>query len=161
VLVLVLYRLFEPVDRTQAVLMVIFGMFTTPMSLLTDAATLTLAHGADFLSAFDKPQRDALAMLFLRLHHFETLGAMVFWGLWLWPLAVLVYKSRFMPRFLGIWLAINGLAYVLQSFVGLLLPQYADSVSDLLFPVELGEVAFMLWLLIMGAKQRPANALAS
>jgi hypothetical protein len=115
----------------------------------------------DFLSAFEKPHRDALAMLFLRLHHDEVVAAEILWGLWLFPLAILVYKSRFLPRFLGVWLAINGFAYLAMSFTGLLLPQYEDSVSNIALPAQLGEVAFMLWLVIKGAKPLPVVAAAS
>jgi hypothetical protein len=109
-------------------------------------------RGADFLSVFDKPQRDALAMLFLRLHHQEIVGAEILWGLWLLPLGMLVYKSRFLPRFLGVWLIINGFAYVIISLTGLLLPQYYSTVFNRAGPALLGEMALMLWLVIKGAK---------
>jgi hypothetical protein len=123
--------------------------------VLNDAAALILVRGADFLSVFDKPQRDALAMLFLRLHHEEIVAAEIFWGLWLFPLGILVYRSRFLPRFLGVWLIINGFAYLAMSLTGLLLPRYEDMVSNVTLPALLGEVAFVLWLLIKGAKAQP------
>ena len=63
---------------------------------------------------FDKPQREALAMLFLNLHYQEIVAAEFLWGLWLFPLAVLVYRSRF-AAYLGVWLVFNGLAYVAAS----------------------------------------------
>jgi hypothetical protein len=102
-----------------------------------------------------------MAMLFLRLHGQEIVAAEILWGLWLFPLAILVYRSRFLPRFLGVWLIINGFAYLAMSFTGLLLPQYEDTVSNIAFPAQLGEVAFMLWLLVMGAKTQPSAAPAS
>ena len=120
-----------------------------------------LVRGANFLSVFEKPQRDALAMLFLRLHHQEIVAAEILWGLWLFPLAILVYRSRFLPRFLGVWLIINGFAYLTTSFTGLLLPQYENMVSNIAFPALLGEMAIMLWLLIKGAKSQSLNAAAS
>ena len=127
-IVLAFYRLFKGVDQNLAVLMVILGGVLPAavdfFNVLNDAAALVLIRGADFLSVFDKPQRDALAMLFLRLHHQEIVAAEILWGLWLFPLAILVYRSRFLPRFLGVWLIINGLAYLTMSFAGLLLPQY-------------------------------------
>jgi uncharacterized membrane protein len=161
-LVLALYRLFEGVDRNQAVLMVVLGGLMPAtidfLNVLNDAAALMLVRGADFLSVFDKPQRDALAMVFLRLHHQEVVAAEILWGLWLFPFAVLVLRSRFLPRFLGVWLIINGFAYVMISLTGLLLPQYEETVSNIAFPALLGEVAIMLWLLIMGAKEQAVNA---
>ena len=131
------------------------------LNALNDVAALLLVRGTDFLSVFEKPQRDALALLFLRLHHHGVVANEIFWGLWLFPLAVLVIRSGFLPRILGIWLIINGFAYLTISFTGLLLPQYEVMVSNIAFPALLGEVAIMLWLLIKGAKVQPVVAAAS
>jgi Domain of unknown function (DUF4386) len=154
------------VDQNLAVLVVILGGVMPAtidfFNVLNDAAALMLVRGADFLCVFEKPQRDALAMLFLRLHRQEIVAAEILCGLWLFPLAILVYRSRFLPRFLGIWLIINGFAYLAMSFTGLLLPQYEDGVSNIAFPAQLGEIAIMLWLLIVGAKpSAPAVAASS
>jgi hypothetical protein len=164
-LVLALYRLLKGVNQNQAVLMVILGGPITAalyfFNVVNDAAALMLVRGADFLTVFEKPQRDALAMLFLRLHDREVIAAEIFWGLWLIPLAMLVYRSGFLPRFLGVWLTVNGIAYVALSLVGWLLPHYYPVAFNSAFPVLLGELAFMLWLLIKGAKPQPVVAPAS
>jgi hypothetical protein len=164
-LILALYRLLNEVNRNLAVLMVILGGVLPAtidfVNVLNDAAALILVRGADFLSVFEKPQRDALAMLFLRAHHQEVLAAEILWGLWLFPLAILVYRSRFLPRFLGVWLIVNGFAYLTISLTGLLVPQYEDVVSNYAFPALLGEMAIMLWLLIKGAKSQPVDARTS
>jgi hypothetical protein len=161
---LALYRLFKDVNHSLAVLMVIVGGIL-PAAIdffnpLNDAAALMLIRGADFFSAFDQPQREALAMLFLRLHHHVVLGAEILWGLWLFPFGILVYRSGFLPRFLGVWLLINGVAYVVMSFTGFLLPQYEITVSNYAFPALLGEIAIILWLLIKGAKPQQFFAAA-
>jgi hypothetical protein len=100
-IVLALYRLFQGVDQNLAVLVVILGGVLPAaidfFTVLNDAAALILVRGADFLSVFVKPQRDALAMLFLSMHDQENLAAEIFWGLWLIPLGILVYRSRFLP----------------------------------------------------------------
>ena len=96
-LVLALYRLFKGVDQHLAVLMVIVGGVLPSaidfFNVLNDAAALMLVRGADFLSVFAMTQRDALAMLFLRLHHQEVVAAEILWGLWLLPLGILAYWS--------------------------------------------------------------------
>lgn len=163
-LMLALFRLLKGVSRKYAILMVALGVMPDIIyffNVLNDFAVLTLVHGADFLSAFTTPQRDALAMLFLHLHGQEIVAAEIFWGLWLFPLAILVYRSRFLPRFLGVWLVINGIAYLVLSFTGLLLPGYEDTVAGIAFPAQLGEVAFMLWILLLGAKEPAAAVPAS
>jgi len=153
---LALYRLLNGVDHNLAVLMMILGtLMVTPiyfMNSVNDAAALLLARGAGFLSVFDKPQREAFATLFLRLHHHGVLANEIFWGLWLFPFGLLVIKSRFLPRFLGVWLIIGGFSYLAISFTGLLLPRYENTVGNAAFPGMASEVAIMLWLLIKGAR---------
>jgi hypothetical protein len=161
---LVLYRLLKGVDQNLAALMVIFVLISVAITFvneLNSLAALMLVRGADFLSVFEKPQRDALAMLFVSLRDRGIVVAQIFWGLWLFPLAILVYRARFLPRFLGIWLIINGVAYVAESLTALLLPQYEDVVSKIAFPALLGEIALILWLLIKGAKPQLLDAAAS
>ena len=114
----------------------------------------------EILKTFELTQRQDLAMLFLKISDYGVLTLEMFWGLWLFPLAILVYRSRFLPRFLGVWLIINGFFYLVLSFTSLLLPQYKDMVSNSVFafPAEIGEVAFMLWLLIKGVKVLSLNS---
>jgi hypothetical protein len=161
---LALYDLFKGVNRRHASLMVILIVVSIPIAFLNELnsfAALVLVRGADFLSIFEKPQRESLAMLFLNLHGRGFVVCEVFWGLWLFPLALLTYKSRFLPRFLGVWLALAGLAWVILSFTSTLLPQYQDAVNSYLQPAIIGEIVFMLWLLIKGAKPQMPEAAAS
>src|SRR5882762_3214813 len=156
-LVLAFYRLFKGVDQQLAVLLVIVGGVMPALinfvNVVSDAGALMVARsgGADFLSVFDKPQRDALVLLFLRLHHAQIVAAEILWGLWLFPMGALVYKSRFLPRFIGVWLIINGVAYLVLSLTGLFFPDYQDKVFAFSQPALFGELAIMLWLVIKGA----------
>src|SRR5712671_831856 len=160
---LALYNLLKGVNHRQASLMVTLIVVSIPIAFvneLNSIAALVLVRGADFLSIFEKPQRDALAMLFLNLHFHGLVVAEIFWGLWLFPLALLVYRSRFLPRFLGVWLALAGFAWVILSLTGVLLPQYYDKVFTCTQPAVFGEIAFMLWLVIKGAKPPALDAAA-
>ena len=162
-LVMAFYRLFKGVDQNLAVLVVIFGGVMPALiifvGVVSDAAALMIVRGGEFLSAFDKPQQDALALLFLKLRDQQNTAAEILWGVWLLPLALLVYRSRFLPRFLGVWLAIGGFAYVILSLTGELTPQYQEKVFTYSQPAFFGELAIMLWLVIRGAKP-PAGATA-
>jgi len=152
---LALYRLLKGVDQALAVLMVILGsLVAVPIfffNSVNDGAALLFARGADYLSVFDKPQRDAFVMLFLGLHNLGDLANEIFWGLWLIPFGLLVYRSRFLPRILGAWLVIACFAYLALSFTALLFPAYEGKVFNFAQPVMLAEVAVMLWLAIVGA----------
>jgi hypothetical protein len=160
---LALYELLKGVNQRHASLWVILVVVAIPIAFLNELnsiAALVLVRGADFLYIFEKPQRDALAMLFLNLHG-EGIGVVeMLWGLGFFPLALLVYWSRFLPRFLGVWLAIDGSAYVILSLTSVLLPQYRDKVFTYGQPAFFGEVAFMLWLVIKGAKPPAPEAVA-
>jgi uncharacterized protein DUF4386 len=162
---LALYRLLKGVDQTLAVLMVILGsLMQVPLfvvNVVTDAAALLFARGSGYLSVFDKPQRDAFARLFLDLHHQLDLANFMFAGLWLFPFGLLVYRSRFLPRFLGVWLTLAGFAWLSFSLTGLLFPAYGDKAFSITQPIAMGEVATMLWLVIMGAKEKPLAATAT
>jgi len=153
---LVLYRLFKPVSERQAKLLIALVIVQIPAAFFVEAlniASLMIFKG-EILKSFEIAQRQDLAMLFLKSGDYLVSTLILFWGLWLFPLAILVYKSRFLPRFLGVWLVITGIFYVILSFTGILLPEHKDMVSNSVFalPAELGEVAFMLWLLIKGVK---------
>ncbi len=161
---LALYDLLKGVNRRHASLMVLLIVVAVPIAFLNELnsfAALVLVRGADFLSIFDKPQREALAMLFLHLHGRGLVVAEIFWGLWLFPLALLVYKSRFLPRFLGVWLALAGFGWVFLSLTSTLLPQYQDAVYKYSQPAIFGEIVFMFWLLIRGAKPPAPDVAAS
>jgi len=154
---LALYHLLKGVNQRHALLMLVLLLVSIPISFLNElnsVAVATLAPGTDSLSVFDEPQRIALMRLFLSLRGagFDVAG--VFWGLWLYPLGLLVYRSGFIPRVLGILLMAGCFAYLANSFTSLVLPQYEAAVSRWISPIQLVEMLFMLWLLIMGAKPK-------
>jgi Domain of unknown function (DUF4386) len=161
---LALYDLLKGVNQRHASLMLGLIVVSIPIALLNELnaiAALILVRGADFLAIFEKPQRDALAMLFLNLHGYGFDVAAIFWGLWLFPLGLLVYRSGFLPRILGVLLMLNGFTYPVNSFMSLVLPQYEHIVSRWMMPFTFGEVVFMFWLLIMGAKPKALAGPAS
>lgn len=163
--VLALYRLLKGVNERHALLMVILFVISVPISflnVLNDIAPLILVSGANFLSVFEPGQLNALILLFLRLHSHGLLLAQIFWGLWLFPFGILVIRSGFIPRFLGMLLIIACCGYLIDSFTFLLLPQYGHLVSSVAtIPEAIGELSIVLWLLVWGAKDQPVNGQAS
>jgi len=83
-----------------------------PVADVVAAGGVVVLSGADYLSVFSKPQLDALAFTFLKLRHSGLDVVGLFWGLWLVPLGVLVMKSRFIPRLLGVLVIAAGVAYI-------------------------------------------------
>ena len=161
---LALYRLFKGVNEQHALAMVTLLLVSVPISLLNvlnEIAALVLVSGAAFLSVFEKSQLDALAYLFLRLHSQGLFIAEIFWGLWLFPYGMLVMRSGFIPRVLGVLLIIAGSGYLVSAFTSLLLPRHAHQVSRFAMILEAGELPIVLWLLIWGAKARPSDAPAA
>ena len=163
VLVFALYRLLSRVDRTQAAFMVALVMVSSAIAcvnVLPNAAALALARPGESLTVLDQTQREALAMLFLRLHSIGNTVNETFWGLWLVPFGMLVYRSGFLPRFLGAWLVVNGAAYVALSGIGLMRPELSGKAFLYAQPLLFGELAIMLWLIIKGAKLKQLAATA-
>ena len=154
-LAVALYRLLGDVNKTWARLMFGFVLVAAAVGFvieLNNLGALILFRGGDFLSVFDKAQLDALGMLFIRLHGQGNMIAEIFWGLWLFPFGLLVFRSGFLPRFIGVWLMINCFGYLVLSMTALFFPAYNDKLFLYLQPVFFGELAIMLYLLIKGAK---------
>ena len=164
-LTLAFWRLFKDVDRYQSQLLVITGGVIPGaiyfLNTVNDAAALILVRGGDWLNAFNEAQRDALAYFFTRLHYQVIVSAEVLWGIWLFPMAILILKSRWFPRVLGWWLMLDGATWILASFANMFLPDYVDTLNTWSIPFQLGEIAVTLWFLIMGAKEPKPVAAAS
>jgi len=149
-----LATLFRQVDRTQVRLLVALVLVTSAIgivNLINDLAPLVLLSGADYFAAFSKSQLDALAMGFLRLRGIGLGLNSVFWGLWLVPFGILVMKSGFMPRWIGVLLIIGCVGYLIQALTAVLWPAYVHTVFNLTIPlVGPGEISGITWLLVRG-----------
>jgi hypothetical protein len=154
------YRLFKAVSHKHAMTLMILMLISVPISylnVLNDLAALTFARGPAFLAAvFDKAQLDALVLFFLRLHNQGLILAQIFWGLWLFPFGIVVMRSGFIPRFVGIAAIVAGSGYVIASSVSLFLPPSAQGFADLAMILGVGELTF-LWMLIWGAEDHPGK----
>ena len=127
-LVLALYRLLKPVGKNMArsmVILVIISATLQSISLLNQVAALLLLNGAGYLTVFNSEQINALVMFFLNLHQagFSVI-AQIYFGLWLFPLAFLIYKSGFLPKFLGILLIVAGVGYLFDVATFFLVPNF-------------------------------------
>ena len=155
-LVLAFYRLFKDVDQQLAVLLVITGGIMPATLMLVNfvrsAAALQVSLNPGFLAPFETAQRDSLVLLFLQLHEHQITAAQILWGVWLVPMALLTYRSGFLPKFLGVWLLLNGAAYVLLSVSRVLIPESSARLFLYAQPLLFGELAMMLWLLVKGAR---------
>jgi len=154
-LALVLYRLLKQVNEHRAKLMLALVIVQIPAAYFMEALNITsiMIFKGEILKTFELGQRQDLAMLFLKINEYGMMTLELFWGLWLIPLAQLVYKSGFIPRIIGILLMINGIAYMIDSFVYMQFPNYHFFTSRylLLFIIP-GEISITLWLLIKGIK---------
>jgi hypothetical protein len=154
-LVVSLYNLLKSVDKWHATLMVLLvsaGVTIGLANLLNRVAPLILLSGADYWSVFTKPQLAALALGFLTLNSNGNTVDTAFWGLWLFPFGILVIKSGFFPRVLGILLMVAGFGLLTSSVTSIVLPAYEHVVSLATMPLGLGEFPIIFWLLIKGAK---------
>lgn len=163
-LAVALYRLFEGVNRHLARQLVALVLVSSALGLVTvvfSAAALLVFRGGDPFSALDAHTREAVGMLLIRMRGQAYGINEMFWGLWLLPFGWLVVCSRFLPRWLGYWLLLDGGAWVVLSATWFLAPTHADALFRYFQPVFMAEIAAMLWLLIVGAKEQSLVAAAT
>ena len=161
---LALYRLLKGVNQFQAALMVVLIAVSVPIAILNElnhVAVLTLAGAAGPAAALGKAETDGLVALFLAQYHSGILMAEIFWGLWLFPMGLLVLRCGFLPRFLGVLLLLAGVGWVAQSCSALLSPDAGHAVARVTSVLTAGELPFMLWLLIVGAKDQPLQRITT
>jgi hypothetical protein len=161
---LALYRLFADVDRHRARQLVALVLVSSALGVVTvvfSAAALLVFHGGAPFLAFDDHTREAIGMLLIRMHGEATGINQTFWGLWLLPFGDLVVRSRFLPRWLGYWLLLDGIAWLVVGMTWVLAPDHTGALFHYFQPVFMAELAAILWLLIVGAKEQPLATAAT
>lgn len=154
-LVLVLYKLFKPVNDYWAKLMVVLVIVLVTIDVLLEVFKITslMTLKGEVLKTLQPDQLQNLAILFRKVSGYGVSINTIFIGLWLIPFGMLVYKSGFIPWILGLLLIMNGVAYIIDSFIFLLFPEYRIFVSHFTIVFEtIGEPLMILWLLIKGVK---------
>jgi hypothetical protein len=164
-LVVSLYSLLKDVNKKLAVFMLASAMVIVPIGfvdLIVQVAPLIVLSGADYLSTFTKPQLDALALSLISLRTNGLVIAFAFWGLWLFPFGMLVMRSGFIPKILGILLIVGGTAYLAASFASIALPAQRQVVSVIALPFyAAGELSMIAWLVVKGVKVPQPDARTS
>jgi hypothetical protein len=151
-LVWVLYKLLRPVNRDHALLMVLLALAGATIGMLnqfTQGTVLLLLSGADDLKGFSAEQLNAPVMLLLDLQRQIGSIAAIFYGLWLFPLGYLVFRSGFFPRLLGVLLMIGCFGYLLLAVQRLLFPSY-EAIGYGRYAAHVAELSWLFWLLIKG-----------
>lgn len=152
---LFLYRLFRPVNEHLALTMRTLVLVGIPVPFMLAILKLSalLILKSEVYTSFDRGQIENIALMLFRIGDYGGNMEQVFWGLWLLPFGLLVYRSGFIPKLLGILLIANGIAYMALSVIFLLLPKYLSISSTVAFPFMLGELWIILWLAIKGIKE--------
>ncbi len=148
--VLYLYKVLKPVNKNHAVLMVVFILVAVPIAMLNELnqiAVLLLLNGAGYSAFFTTDQIQALVALFIDLRYAGINIAGIFWGLWLFPMGYLVFKSGFLPKIIGALLMIACFGYFVDSFIFFLNPDFSFKFAEFLF---IGELLITFWLMIKG-----------
>jgi len=149
-LVLFLYKLLKPVNKNMAILMVVFSLVSVPIAMLNELnnfAALMIASDPEFIKIFTVDEVHKLVPLFLDLHNYGINIAQIFWGLWLFPMGYLIYRSGYLPRILGVIMIIGCFGYLIDSFAFFLVPDMGITLASY---TGYGEIFLPLWLLIKG-----------
>lgn len=147
--VLLLHKLLKPVNSFMASLMKVFLLISVPVGMMNELnriAVLNLLSNEKYLEVFTSEQLQAHMMFFLKLHEFGIEIGSIYWGLWLFPMGYLVYKSGFLPKFIGLLLIIGCFGYLIDVLI-FFFWNNAISLSEFTF---IGEVILPLWLFFRG-----------
>ena len=150
-LALILFLLLRPVRYDLALLAAFFGLVSTALFAVAELfyfATPLLLRSADYLKSFSPDQRNALAALSLQVYAVGGGIFMVFYGMAALIRGYLIFRSDYLPKFLGVLMAVAGLGFVVKNFALVLAPAYASDV--LLLPMFLTVVSMTAWLLVKG-----------
>ena len=156
-----LYALLKPVNKNLALLFLVLNLVGVAVWCFSDLfliASQLLLSGSDYLKVFQTDQLESLSMLFLYIHKIGFSGiAQLFFGAWLFPLGYLIFKSGFLPKFLGIILMVHCVVWLLTTFQFFLFPEFIGrtfvGMTYLSYPIGfISEFGLSLWLLIKGAK---------
>lgn len=150
-----LYVLLRPVNRELALLFLLLnavGVAIQGAAMLSLVSALLLGDGPSHLQAYSSAQVEGLSYLAIDTYKTGWITAQLFFGAWLFPLAYLVYRSRFLPRFLGVLLALDGIAVGIWFVQVLLLPDYPAIRYPGLAVSFVAEVGLALWLLVLGVR---------
>jgi hypothetical protein len=154
---LTIFPLFKVANRALATVFLTSLLVSVGVGVvnsLNNIGALTLVTNPDYVRAFQPDQLNALAMTFLRLNNYGIGLGEIFTALYLFSLGLLIIRSRYMPRILGILLMIGACAFPINTFTKILIPQFYPVLMTRLTMLlnAFGPPATMLWLLIKGAK---------
>src|SRR5688572_3752961 len=153
-----LYGLLKPVSGSVSLLSAFFGLAGVIMgsaTSLTGLVTFSILRDAQYASAFSTTQLQSLASMFLKLDANGFAAAMVFFGLQVMFVGILIVRSTFIPRILGILLAIGGSSYVISSLATFLAPAAGARLTPFIVPLALlGEGSLTVWLIAKGVNEQ-------
>jgi hypothetical protein len=153
-----LYRLFKRVNRSLSLVAAFCGVLGCAIqagACCFDLAALTTAHGLSNAANVNPDQLQAAAQLLVRLHAQAFNIAILFFGFYCFLIGCLAFKSAFLPRILGVLMAIAGVAYVVNEVTVFLALQIAGHLSSYATTLGgLGELSLLLWLLIFGVNSQ-------
>jgi hypothetical protein len=148
-----LYVLLRPVNQQLALLFLLLnaiGVAIQCASMFPLISALLQGDPASRMQAYSPAQLEGLGYLSINLYRTGFVTAQLFFGTWLFPLGYLVYKSGFLPRFLGVLLLLDGVAVLIWFLQALLLPAYPAISYPGLALSFVAEVGLGLWLLVKG-----------
>jgi len=156
-----LYVLLRTVNKDLALLFLLLnavGVAIQGASMLSLVSAMLQGDGANHMQAYSAAQLEGLAYLSINVYKTGFITAQLFFGTWLFPLGYLVYKSRFLPRFLGVLLMLDGIAVLIWFLQTLLLPAYPAIHTPGLVVSFIAEVGLALWVLVKGVKVLDSRA---
>jgi uncharacterized protein DUF4386 len=155
-LAVIFYNLFKIVNKNLALADVCFTLVGTAIEgvmLVNHFAPLILLTGGGSLSAYTPQQLQAQGYLSLQMMDVGLAIALVFFGFDCLVVGYLILRSTFVPRIIGILLAIEGLGYLINSFTQFIAPALQARIFPYFMATAIGEISLTLWLIVFGVNE--------
>jgi hypothetical protein len=158
-LVLIFYALLKPVNKHLSLLAAFFGLVGTALFAFAELfyfAPLLIMGGTGYLKTFPPDQLNALVLLSMKFYGYAGMIFTAYYGMSWIVRAYLIFRSGYLPKFLGVLMLIGGIGFVVRNFALILKPAYAsDGLLMLMFP---GGLVLTGWLLVKGVDVAKWNA---
>lgn len=156
---LVLYKLLKEIDENMGKVMVLLAVISVPMYFLNaqnEFTALSLIKAPGYMKVFSTEQIQSQVLFYVDQYNNGMRLIHIFSGLWLFPFGYLVFKSNFLPKFLGILLMLGCFGYLLNFLFNTLIPNYSELgvASYISLPASIGEIGTCFWLLLVGAREK-------
>ncbi|WP_298534574.1 DUF4386 domain-containing protein [uncultured Algibacter sp.] len=154
----ILYVIFKNVSKSVSLFMLLCVVISVAMycqNMLNQFSALEFLINTEYSVAFNNEQLKSLSSYYFNIHGHGYLVNQIFYGLYLFPLGYMIFKSGLVPKIIGVFLILGCIGDLIDFVVHFLYPgTHSVLLNNITIPADIGEISLCLWLIIMGVKNK-------